>query len=154
MKLKYCPDLVSDMAECDANYIRLSRLLGQLAGEDQLEIQVDAGAAAGTRLCLAVLERSPYTLLIKIDLDMSDIFCKSRLPLWPGMQVRVYHDVKTAEVVMLQGREQFKGRYDYPNLQMYHPDEKAQANRFLGELLSLCLSRGHVPSAITVADRI
>lgn len=146
MKLRYCPNLTGDIAECDANYVRFQQLLRQLRDdEDRLEVHLDVGEVVGSRFRLQVLERSPYTLLVSIELAPANVSCELELLRWPVMQVRIYHDVRTAEVVTLQGAGQLKGRYDYPNRQMHHPDEKSQANRFLGEILSLCLSKGRCP---------
>ena len=153
MKLRYYPDLACDLAECDANYVRLGCLLNQMRGEDQLVTPIDSGAVAGSSLILEVLERSPYTLLIKIDLILADTSNNSGLMRWPSMQVRIYHDVKTAEVILLHGIGKLKGRYEYPNRHMHHPDEKSQANRLLGELLALCLSRGRLFNAVAMTDR-
>ena len=62
----------------------------------------------------------------------------------PAMHVRVYHDVNSAEVLSYQGHRDFKGRYKQPNKHMYQTHEKAQINRFLGELLNHCLQYGRV----------
>ena len=145
MKLKYCPNVSGDIAECDANYLRFQQLLRQMQGEDQLEVHIDAGESGGTRFKMQVLERSPYTVLLRVYLTLADISRSPDLLRWPGMTVRIYHDVRTAEVITLQGAGQLKGHYDYQNRHMHHPDEKSQANRFLGEILSLCLEKGRCP---------
>ncbi|GIS51825.1 MAG: hypothetical protein Ct9H90mP27_3160 [Gammaproteobacteria bacterium] len=36
----------------------------------------------------------------------------------------------------------FSGSYEYPNKKMRQPDEKEQINKFLGEILSLCIEKG------------
>jgi uncharacterized protein YqiB (DUF1249 family) len=58
--------------------------------------------------------------------------------------VRLYHDASVAEVVKCQRYQSFSPRYEYPNVDMHQIDEKVQMNRFLGELLSHCLSHGRV----------
>lgn len=58
--------------------------------------------------------------------------------------VRLYHDANVAEVVKCQRYQSFSPRYEYPNVDMHQIDEKAQMNRFLGELLTHCLSHGRV----------
>ncbi len=130
-------DLPAHMAECDANYLRLSKLFPRLKEFDSASMGVDGN---GTRLevRLDVLDRSPYTTLVKL----------SQRPEVPwnhkaSMTIRLYHDARSAEVVEYQGRRHFlRAVYDYPNADMRHPDEKAQINRFLGEYLSLCLTHG------------
>jgi uncharacterized protein YqiB (DUF1249 family) len=37
-----------------------------------------------------------------------------------------------------------EGRYDYPNPNMYQRDEKIQQNRYLAEILELCLAEGRL----------
>jgi uncharacterized protein YqiB (DUF1249 family) len=61
-----------------------------------------------------------------------------------SLDVRLYHDATVAEVIAWEGRRQFRARHTYPNCNMYHSDEKAQLNRFLGELLAFCLQYGRV----------
>lgn len=64
--------------------------------------------------------------------------------------VRLYHDANVAEVVKCQRYRQFKPRYKYPNLDMHQVDEKAQMNRFLGELLAHCLAHGRVAEPVMI----
>jgi len=67
-----------------------------------------------------------------------------------SFEVRLYHDATVAEVTVWEGRRRFRARHDYPNPRMYHSDEKAQLNRFLGELLELCLTQGRVLDDVTI----
>lgn len=125
------------MAECDANYLRLSKLFPEMHTLDRAAMGLELN---GIRLeiRMEVIERSPYTTLIRL----------SQHPQVPWshratMTVRLYHDARSAEVVEYQGRKHFlRAAYDYPNVDMRQPDEKAQINRFLGEYLSVCLSHG------------
>lgn len=130
-------DLPAHMAECDANYLRLAKLFPALKDVQSAAIGLDIN---GSRLevRLDVLERGPYTTLVRL----------SQRPEAPwshkaSLVIRLYHDARSAEVVEYQGRKHFlRAVYDYPNVDMRHPDEKAQINRFLGEYLSLCLAHG------------
>lgn len=67
-----------------------------------------------------------------------------------SFEVRLYHDASVAEVIAWEGNRRFKARHDYPNPRMYHSDEKAQLNRFLGELLELCLTQGRILDDVTI----
>lgn len=130
-------DLPAHMAECDANYLRLSKLFPEMRTLDRAAMGLELN---GIRLeiRMEVIERSPYTTLVRL----------SQHPQVPWshratMTVRLYHDARSAEVVEYQGRRHFlRAAYDYPNVDMRQPDEKAQINRFLGEYLSVCLSHG------------
>ncbi len=62
--------------------------------------------------------------------------------------VRLYHDASVAEVVKCQRYQSFSPRYEYPNVDMHQIDEKAQMNRFLGELLKHCMSHGRVADKV------
>lgn len=67
-----------------------------------------------------------------------------------SFEVRLYHDASVAEVIAWEGNRRFKARHDYPNPRMYHSDEKAQLNRFLGELLEFCLTQGRILDDVTI----
>jgi len=146
MKKRYCPNLVNQMAECDANYIRLLKLMPGMLNRDNmpdgddLKIGIRTETAKSILLTIRITERFKYTtsLSIYLDGDNHNSWIK-----WPTLQVRVYHDLNTAEVSSFEQHRHFQSRYEYPNSGMFHPDEKAQLNRYLGELLSHCLARGH-----------
>lgn len=88
----------------------------------------------------AISERSRYTTTITIaqrmPSDIRDLM----------LVVRAYHDVQCAEVISFQGQRQFARKSKHPKAKMSAPDEKAQVNRFLGELLTLCLKKGRTDS--------
>lgn len=137
---RYSINLPAHMAECDANYARLLQLFPGLKTEDVREFGVDLGDAS-VCLELAVLERSPYTTLVRLaqtEMD-SDSWIGQ-----PQITIRLYHDASCAEVVQYQHYRDFKAVYDYPNPAMHQRDEKVQVNRLLGELLAVCLHRGQV----------
>lgn len=58
--------------------------------------------------------------------------------------VRLCHDAKVAEIVGFDRPCRLQARYPYPNPSMRQPDEKLQANRFLGEWAQHCLRWGAV----------
>ncbi len=133
---RYSIDLPAHMAECDANYLRIMKLFPNLRENDVSVFGVMIADQAA-EVSIAVLERSPYTTLIKLR----------QLPEapWgtnPMMTVRLYHDARSAEVVEYQRARHFKAVYAYPNDSMRQRDEKVQVNRFLGEFLSYCLTHG------------
>lgn len=136
LRQRYRIDLPAHIAECDANYLRLMMLFPTLREQDASMFGIVLGGQA-QRVRLEVRERGPYTTLIEIRQS-------PRVP-WnprPLMQVRLYHDARSAEVVEFHGARHFRAVYDYPNRDMHQPDEKAQVNRFLTEFLSMCLHHG------------
>ena len=137
---RYVPDLVSDMAECDANYIRLLRLFPHMNESESLEFGVQGTTEDGTLVRMEIRQRCPYTTMLSVQVrsDEDRPWVK-----WPVLEVRIYHDIKSAEVCGFERHRNFKYRYQTPNPDMFQPDEKSQINRFFGELLAFCLEHGH-----------
>ncbi len=140
MKRKYVPDLKRQMAQGEANYLRLLKLLPNLDHCDQREflVVVDNQRA---RVRLAVDERFVYTTSVVVSQQYENA---SDWLEAPKLVVRLYHDARVAEVICTRQRRQLSGVYPYPNRQMHQPDEKAQLNAFLGEWLSHCLAHGQL----------
>lgn len=160
-KRKYQLSLIEDIAERDANYIRLLRLLPKLRAWRDLSrrplAEFDEAVTARLRghgvlfllpgrdgrdvtLRIRVTDAFRYTTCLEIMQQPDDPDRMAN----PEMQVRVYHDVNSAEVVSYQGHRGFKARYRQPNERMYQVNEKALINRFLGEWLTLCLQCGRM----------
>jgi uncharacterized protein YqiB (DUF1249 family) len=66
-----------------------------------------------------------------------------------NLDLRLYHDASMAEIVAFQRHRHLEGRYDYPNPNMYQRDEKIQQNRYLAEILELCLAEGRLTTDLT-----
>ena len=144
---KYSIDLAGQMAECEANYARIMQLLPDMEHVDRRHFGVELAGSAPLQFQIVVTERCKYTTMIDI----------SQLPAnaghgqpWlqsedatPFFSLRVYHDARMAEVIAYNRHQRLHPSYDYPNDNMYHRDEKAQLNTFLGEWLSHCLKYGH-----------
>ena len=147
---RYRVDLVADGAECDANYVRMHRLLPGLFDLDERSVILPLPGKQGDRtLTFRVTERCPYTTTVSVRLERGEADWHAMLPA-PELTVRLYHDARTAEVTAYQGQDRFRGLYDYPNDEGRQPDEKAQLNRFLGEYLALCLAEGRESRAVAV----
>ena len=150
----YNVDLPSHMAECDANYHRLSRIFPQVKQANAKQVNPRKVTEPMTlvlpdmdaMVCFEVLEQSPYTTLLEVRTEPG-----KRWLAWaqaPKFTVRAYHDAKSAEVVSYQNRDRFHGKYEYPNTHMRQRDEKAQINRLLSEFLNLCLEQGAVDELV------
>jgi uncharacterized protein YqiB (DUF1249 family) len=142
VKTRYKVDLPAQMAECEANYHRLLKLMPQHLTTNDWQFAI-SGASRNHYLQIRIIERSRYTTTVQMaQLDI-------RLPeptLWfqlPKLTVRLYHDARLAEVLAWEGHKRLRPRYEYPNAAMYQSDEKFQLNCFLGEWLSLSLQHGH-----------
>lgn len=136
---RYRVDLLELQAACEANYVRLMRLLPDMRNQpDTRRIAMSQGDRLLGVLVLTVVESCPYTTTVQLRQED----CLPWLPV-PKMDVRVYHDARMAEVIGAEHARRFRGIYSYPNAQMHQPDEKNQLNLFLGEWLGHCLSCGH-----------
>ena len=137
----YSIDLSAHMAECEANYVRLMRLMPMLVDGDRSAFAITLGDSE-PQVILRIVERHKYTTVIELSQsngrgsDDAGNIPETRL------EVRVYHDAKSAEVITFQDQRRFRAVYGYPNQQMRHPDEKVQVNRFLGEFLRMCIEYG------------
>ncbi|MBF7053265.1 DUF1249 domain-containing protein [Halomonas sp. KAO] len=135
----YVTDLKSLQGECSANYLRLLRLMGELAPGESREVELVSHGHRVGQLCLKLQERAPYTSIVRVtQRGILDDYLET-----PRMRVHLYHDARMAEVTDFQRQRHFHGRYRYPNAQMHQPDEKLQLNRFLGEWLEHGLAHGH-----------
>ena len=88
-KRKYVPDLVSDMAECDANYIRLQRLFSSMDSEESREFGVEGVTEDGARVSLHITERCRYTTMMTMRVENE---ADKPWVRWPLLTIRVYHD--------------------------------------------------------------
>lgn len=134
-------DLSRLQSDAAANYLLLQRLWHQPEQGVQLIGLRQHGRDLGF-LRLQELELTTWTQLLQLQ-----FFAENEHPwLRPvSLEIRVYHDVKLAEVISFQQQQPREGQYNYPNEQMFHPDEKVQVNAFLKEWLKLALDRGYTP---------
>nr|WP_298059605.1 DUF1249 domain-containing protein [uncultured Halomonas sp.] len=135
----YVTDLKSLQGECSANYLRLVRLVGDMAAGQRRDIALRGDKTYFGDLHLYIHEQAPYTTMV----DVSQTGPLDAVLEGPRMRVHLYHDVRMAEVTDFQRERHFNGRYRYPNARMHQPDEKLQLNRFLGEWLAHGLAHGH-----------
>lgn len=136
----YVTDLKGLQGECSANYLRLTQLLGELGVGETRELGLSGRHGRFGILRLTVVEQAPYTTMAEV----SQCGLMDEVVEPPRMRVHLYHDVRMAEVTDFQRQRHFSGRYRYPNVRMFQPDEKLQLNRFLGEWLAHGLAHGHV----------
>ena len=112
----------------------------EMAQRDSWHYRFGSSAKLSQELQIQIRERAPYTTTIEV-LQFAQLH--QQMPAL-ALKVQVYHDVEMAEVVAWSRHRPRQGRYEYPNKNMYHADEKAQLNRFLSDWLSQCLAQGHI----------
>lgn len=150
MKKKYRFDIKLMMADCEANYARICRLLPAVLldmdtdnhSADSCTLAIDLASDQPAKLTMVVRERFRFTTTIDIQVLIDSFSGLDGEPGCVNMAVRLYHDVNMAEVFACNHQANRLASYDYPNESMFQPDEKAQQNRFLGEWLGLCLRHG------------
>ncbi|ODS23772.1 hypothetical protein AB835_07295 [Candidatus Endobugula sertula] len=163
IKKRYHVDLPGQQAECEANYNRLQRILQNVVSwklNETRQYLLGNSLVSESRILFSVIEQTKYTTLVHIVQDvplknqrLSDKTVtddEGRAGIY-NANVRLYHDVRLAEVVVCQPYRQFTSRYEYPNDDMHQVSEKMQINRFLGELLSHCLAYARVDYWVTVS---
>lgn len=126
--MKYVPDLCAFLNHCELNYLRLHRCWPLLVEQREL-IRQPCGQPWQLRLTLVA--QAAYTGDLRLELYWPT---RSR-PELARMEVRLYHDAHLAEVLAYQSSRRFLPRYQYPNPQMLHVDEKQQLNLLLRDWL-------------------
>ena len=135
-------------ADCEANYARLRRLLPGLCAVaaaapcDSASLLIELRSGEPLQLTATVQQRCRYTTMLELVFQLAELRGAAAGASRIAMEVRLYHDVKTAEVVSWNRQRSQWPRNGYPNAAMYQPDEKSQQNRFLAEWLGLGLQCG------------
>jgi len=86
-----------------------------------------------------IVEQCKYTLEMDIQqiIDINEFIGEG-----VSFRVRIYMDARLAEVVSYLGESRLLPDYEYPNKNMWHPDEKKQANLLLHDCLLHLASQG------------
>lgn len=132
---RYVPDLMSLQRTCEVNYMALMKLLppgGSVGAERRYQV------GNGLQFQLTVTEESRFTSQVILAQHNPELpsYLQARI------EIRLYHDVRMAEVCAAQQISMLQPRYDYPNQKMHHRDEKEQVNLFLADWLRFCLKHG------------
>lgn len=129
---KYVPNLKGFHSLCDANYVRMLRLLPDC---DTESLCYEFGTCDELQYHIHIVEASRYTTTLVFK-QVGDA-----MPDWmkPTMKVRMYHDARMAEVLSSQNIARLEPSYSYPNNKMHQKNEKEMVNLFLAEWLVFCL---------------
>ncbi len=169
-KQRYRIDLAAQQAECDLNYVRLSKLLVDLKTKNEWFFEIGENQTQ-TYFVASIIDRAPYTTTIQLvqcyASSIEDVKAivptlnqkksdqiETDVKLFESLRsssitVCMYHDANMAEVISWKNHKRLRARYEYPNKDMYHQDEKAQLNKILGEWLTLCQNKGRVVMDLT-----
>ncbi len=144
----YLINLREYLAECDVNYLRLSKLARNTEQNDSWEYGVSLTKNSTGSLQIRVTERCRFTTMLELNFSSGMQHSETN-----RMSVRMYHDIRAVEVIACNNARGIAPHYNYPNRAMHHPDEKEQLNRLLGEWLTLCLKYGHVKEEFILANQ-
>ncbi len=137
LKPRYKVDLVKQQSLCESSFHKLRHLLPELGSRDNFSLKLHYQQHTGTAE-FQVINRAPFTL----ELDVSIQADWGQWLDMPSFRVRIYQDVRMAEIISMNHERHFQALYDYPNQKMHQPDEKAQLNLLLSEWLNFCLAHG------------
>ncbi|MGL5292643.1 MAG: DUF1249 domain-containing protein [Aeromonas sp.] len=135
---RHVPDLMALQRTCEVNYMAIMKLLPPAAS-----VGVVRRYQVGHDLQFALTITSESRFTNQVILTQHN----PELPeyLQVQIEIRLYHDVRMAEVCATQQICRLQPSYDYPNKRMHQRDEKEQVNLFLAEWLKFCLRHGTSP---------
>lgn len=128
-------DLTLQHSLCEVNFHRTLALVPGLR-EGCSRWRFKAGSDPAFEITITTEDLAPYTSTLAIEQHHSAIVV-------PRLVVRLYHDVRMAEIISWDNHRQWQPHYAYPNAQMYHPDEKQVLNEFFTEWLKFCRHVGY-----------
>lgn len=128
-------------------YRQLQLLIPDEAAQDD---RFRSEVSGSPMLRLEILERHPFTHFIRLTYDFEK---REKLPLAPDAHIRVYHDVRIAEVTAFNSEQAFK-RAAHP----WYPSRPLlqrawRENLALDKWLGYLLQQGHSFETMRVAAR-
>lgn len=111
---------------CGENYARLARLLRACDANGSLDFNLEAAG----HVHLSAKAAGRYTTDMQLEQSSTHPLQAST-----RLRVRLYHDVRAAEVIEMPPYSRVGARHHYPNASMHQPDEKHQWNSFLSDWL-------------------
>lgn len=136
-------DLAALISECDANYVRICRLLPDLDSRNRWQFVLPVGDQE-FRVHCQVEARAKYTCLLRIT--QKSFFSQADICDFgaPDLLVRIYLDTNCAEVIEMQRQRSFRPWTEPQKRSGQAAFEKLYVNRFLGEYLTFCARHGAV----------
>ena len=122
---------------CAANYQKLFRLIPNVLAYRHTATGL---ADNGSSLHLQILERSPYTLTILLSHSFQTNLEEY---LEPAVTIRIYLDLKLAEVISDHARDAVTKVYKNPGLLFEIMNYKWRLNYFLQKWLDHCLNKNY-----------
>lgn len=128
----------------ESNFVRFMRLVPEL---DRLDGTLVSRVEGATDLYLSVLERFRYTTTVCLTYRFADPIDEDVLEpyvLEPRARIRIYHDVRAADVISHCRRRAYDRVYPWRRGHMPELYRKWTLNRFLYKWLGFCFRQGHL----------
>ncbi|NKC13383.1 MAG: DUF1249 domain-containing protein [Gammaproteobacteria bacterium] len=135
----------------ESNFVRLMRLIPSL---DEFEGSVKSRVADAMDLYLSIHERTRYTTTLSLTYRFES---DAGLVLEPNARIRVYHDVRSVELLYHTRRRLRRVTAWRPGRRRPELERKWEMNRFLQKWLGFCQRQGHVflnGTAVNVDPRL
>ena len=132
--LKNLPKTSHQISTCEANYLRLKKLLNNFS-ENKYFFKTVNNDASTNSIVFSVLQKTKHTLIVEAKQKnyLSRFNCFS-------IRIHICIDAKLAEVVSYQGEKAIPSFLEISQIQS--KDERMQQNRFLTEWLENIFQKG------------
>lgn len=135
--LKSLPKTSHQLAVCEANFLRLKKILNDFSRNKYLFETINPDSSSNP-ISFFIVHRSRHTLIIEAKQKIKLKKMESLI-----IRIQISLDAKLAEVISFQGERAVP--YFMKVLETQSKDEKMQQNRFLTEWLEIILANGINP---------
>tara|TARA_X000000368_G_scaffold256369_1_gene202639 strand:- start:488 stop:910 length:423 start_codon:yes stop_codon:yes gene_type:complete len=135
--LKSLPKTSHQLAVCEANFLRLKKILNDFSRNKYLFETINPDSSSNP-ISFFIVHRSRHTLIIEAKQKIKLKKMESLI-----IRIQISLDAKLAEVISFQGERAVP--YFMKVLETQSKDEKMQQNRFLTEWLESILANGINP---------
>ena len=137
MMIKSLPKTSHQLAVCEANFLRLKKILNDFS-KNKYSFETINPDSSSNPISFHVIHRTPHTLIVEAKQKIKLKKIESLI-----VRIQVSLDAKLAEVVSFQGERAVP--YFMKVLKTQSRDEKIQQNRFLTEWLETIFENGINP---------
>ena len=135
--LKSLPKTSHQLAVCDANFLRLKKILNNFS-RDEYSFETINPDSSSNPISFCVIHRTKHTIIIEAKQKIKLKKIESLI-----IRIQISLDAKLAEVISFQGERAVP--YFMKVLKTQSRDEKIQQNRFLTEWLESIFANGINP---------
>ena len=137
MMIKSLPKTSHQLAVCEANFLRLKKILQDFS-KNKYSFETVNPDSSSNSISFCVIHKTQHTLIIEAKHNIKLKKMESLI-----IRIQISLDAKLAEVISFQGERAVP--YFMKVLETQSKDEKMQQNRFLTEWLESILANGINP---------